>query len=197
MQLTGLTKMSKAEPVELIKALSPEVLRDKITLPHEEYRETFVARFLATSSHNELVDELACFVRHVRKHWHHLTIEWPRDLARDEGRRLLRAAGGEFAAMQAVRHGDHGGLRGILDQVTKALQAEALAHYLDICILQKIEHLSFKESLALATAYRDTFRTLPGIELESPTAIVGRWKHVLYDHARVALGITPRRETFS
>ena len=172
---------------EILHALSPKVLRDTVALPHAEFREEFVPRFLSTSSHDEFLDELGRFVTHVRQRWHSVDIPWDHELAVSEARRLLEATVGEHEAMRAVRHGDRGGLRSFLDTLTRQLQLQALGHYLDTFVLPKIEHLEYEQSIALAEAYLGEFEALPGIEFESPTAIVGRWKEVVRQHAQLAL----------
>ena len=194
--------MTGTEPQleRILHALSPEVLRSTIMLPHEQYREDFIPRFLSTASHDELITELGRFVQHVKRCWHHIDFDWPDDLSQDEARRLLNTAvgagphdrAGELAALRMCRHGDHGGLRAVLDGIVQVLQADALGRYLDFVVMPQIKRLPIAESLRLAAAYRDTFQTLPGIELEHPAAIAARWEQVLHEHARLVAGIGPR-----
>ena len=174
---------------EILHALSPEVLRDTVALPHEQFREEFMPRFLSTSSHDEFLDELGRFVAHVRQRWHSVDVSWDHELAVSEARRLLEETLGEHEAMRAVRHGDRGGLRSILDTLTRLLQLQALSHYLDTFVLPKIEHLEYEQSIALAEAYLEEFAALPGMEFETPAAIVGRWKEVILLHARTVLTV--------
>ena len=160
----------------ILRSLSPEVLRDMIALPHERWREEFIPRFLSTASYEEMIEELGRFISHMRERWFSLSIEWPREHALEEARALLnRSLGdgshpraGEFAAMKACRHGDQGGMRMILDTLTRSLQAQALTRYVDSLILRGIYELTPDESLTLAEAYLEQFRSLPGLESQSP-----------------------------
>ena len=158
----------------ILRSLSPEVLRTMIALPHEQWREEFIPRFLSTASYEEMIEELGRFISHMRERWFSMSIEWPREHALHEARSLLnRALGdgshpraGEFAAMKACRHGDQGGMRMILDTLTRSLQGQALTRYIDSHILPGIYELTPDQSLTLAQAYLEKFRSLPGLERE-------------------------------
>ena len=183
---------------KLLEALSPKVLRETVLLPFDVAREDFEPRFVSTSSYEDALDELVRFIQHVKRKWLRTDVEWPRDLARDEARRLLASAAGgpdhragERAAMAMIRHGDRGGLRGVLDLVVSMLQAQALGQYLDTVILPQVNKLPLEDSLALAQAYLEEFDTVPGLDLEHPALIVDRWEQVLHEHASLATGIAP------
>lgn len=119
----------------LLRCLSPETLRRTILLPVQQIREEFMPRFLSTESYEEFIGEFARFVRHVKKHWLKTGVEWPDEYAEGEARRLLEESVGTREAMKAVRHGDQGGLRWVLDEAMKRLREEAIVHYVDTIVL--------------------------------------------------------------
>ncbi len=184
----------------LLLALAPTTLRTQFVVPFQEWREEFTPSFLTTTSHDELMQELGRFVSHLQEHWFRNAIPWPHEQAIATARRLLNQTFGDnrhheagvFAAMRACRHGDHGGLRTILDTLTRALQQEALTHYLDCRVLPMISRLSPRESLQLARAYRDQYRVLAGLELDSAASIAIRWQQVIHQHAHAVLNTNNR-----
>jgi hypothetical protein len=184
-----------ADIQEVLHALSPEVLRGQFQLPHAAWREEYVARFLATESYEDMVDELGRFVAHVMTRWFGNRVPWPADRGRSTAVRLLNeklgdglhAKAGEFAAMKMCRHGDRGGIRYLLDLISEALLQESVKQYLDCVVLPRIHQLPFDESMDLARRYLETYDVVPGLAMESPAGIMMRWRQVIHQHARQVL----------
>jgi hypothetical protein len=153
-----------------------------VALPLDELREEFVPRFLTTDSYEEFIAAMARFVRHVKRGWLRTGVEWPDEHAEGEAKRLLEESVGVQEAMTAVRHGDRGGLRRVLDEVTRRLQEEALPQWVESTILPQVLSLSAEKSVEFAEAYLERFDT-GSVAVESPEIVASRWREVLLEHA--------------
>lgn len=166
--------------------LEPSHLRRLVALPWDEMREEFIPRFLSTNSYNEFILEVGRFVATSKERWLSTNEKWPADRAKSDVRQLLDETIGVEAAMRAVRHGDQGGMRHVLDTLAKELQAQALTQYLEHRVLPAIHSLKAYDSMTLAEAYLREFKSL-GIEVEHPAPIAAKWRRVLKQHARSTL----------
>ena len=180
--------MSHALLDDLLRRLESERLRRIVELPLLDAREQFVARFVSTTSHDEFIDEIARFVDHMHKSWLSVDIDLPPDIADSRARDLLKATfGGEMEAMKLVRHGDSGGMRGLLDKITAVLQRQALGQYLTACVLPDIVALDAESSMRLAASYLDEYRSAWNTDLENPAMVAARWEEVIHRHAQIVL----------
>jgi len=178
--------VAQRRQAKILGVLASSQLRERVSLPWDRIREEFVSLFLAKDSYAEFISEVGQFVATAKKRWLSTTMDWPQELAESEARDLLERTVGIHEAMRAVRHGDHGGMRGILDVLCKQLQAEALEQYLQTQVLPEIHRLSAEESIRLAEAYLQQFKGL-GVEVEHPAVIAARWPEVLRQHARLVV----------
>lgn len=180
---------------EILAELDPQVLRTTIEIPHHQWRMEFEPRFVVTSSHEEMMRELGRFIAHMQERWFGSSLPWPPERAEVTLRRLLdRRIGnglhpkaGEVAAMRICRHGENGGLRFLLDELTDALVDEALTQYLDYKVLPKIYRLNAGESLLLAGQFLAAHGTAVGMEVDSPASVALRWRQVIHQHAQAVL----------
>lgn len=171
---------------EILELLEPSRLRGRVALPWDEIREEFIPRFLATDSYEEFISEVGRFIATAKQRWLSTDMKWPADYAQSEARRLLEDSMGVQEAMRAVRHGDKGGMRSVLDNVAQALQTEALNQYLEHHVLPAIQSLDANESTALAEAYSREFKSI-GIGVEHPAVIASQWRTILSNHAATVL----------
>lgn len=180
---------------EILDLIAPETLRDLCSEFHEA-REQFEPRILTTSSYEEMTRELGRFVGMVQERWFHAPFAWPQDRAEQTVRRLLNKSlgdhlhpkSGEFEAARLCRHGDHGGIRSVLDALADSLLDEALVQYLDCRVLPMIYGLDPQSSLRLAESYQERYPGQPEHYRENPATIALRWRQVVHQHARICLG---------
>ena len=172
---------------ELLRALSPTVLRTSCVLPFSTAREAYAPRVATVATSLEMEAEVTHFIDHMLRHRYRTapeTVCWPMiDVQRTTQRVLWYQLGGWRSAM---RHIAQGGMRQLFDALTTQLQQNALHAHLDVGILRAIEALSPDERLRLMIAYLDEFRSF-GVALEHPAIMMNRWHEVLHTHARLVL----------
>jgi hypothetical protein len=180
--------------VELRRALSPGVLRQEVVLCFEAWREEFVPCSPAPSSADGLLAEVARFVVHMERRRYldpSVRVEWPESLARRSAERLLTK---HFGSLNEGEHGirriaSEQGMRALFDVLTRFLEEDALATYLEHRLVLPLLALPSEDWRDLAIAYLAEFRSLPHVATEHPGFLVGRrWMTVLVQHARLVLG---------
>jgi len=179
----------------ILERISPETLRSKFSIPHAEWRDEFVPRFLTTTSHAEMLNELARFVAHMQERYFDCGVKWPHDRARDKAAKLLNgwysnqhnSRAGEFAAMGICRSGSRGGLRMLLNGLARGLEFEALEQWVKFMVMPLIEQLTADERMDLAKRYLEVYSAFHDDDLESPASIVLTFPEVIRRHVAVVL----------
>lgn len=175
---------------EVQAALAPDALRGAV-LCFTQWREAYQPATLAPASREELRTELERFVGYLHEHYYASgKAAWTDFLRRrDTDDLLTRAFGSAIDGERTLwRIASESSMRAVLDVLTQQREEQALQTYLKLRVFAAIKSLPLPSQLQVATAYLDTFRTLPHLQTEHPVLLMSRWQEALIKHARIVLG---------
>lgn len=179
---------------EIIHALSPEVVGERVARRILEAQRSFQADFRVTSYH-ALVEIVSDYYEHLNNHFLQVNVETPPEYSFGQVLHLLRVDSLEPFYDKAIRGIDRGVFE-VLDLITKRFLDDAVQRYISFTLENAADPLNFEEIDSLMTEYVATFGKFLGFALRPKGLLVMRWKEILGQHAQVLAQIRSQVGSF-
>jgi len=167
------TKLEKAgaDLDNVLSEIDSESLTQKISLPIDAARASYLLDSVTLDSHEQFYDTITAFYLHLLRHSEQ--VMEPANMAATRAgalnlvERTFAGKGGLDAALAEARDAIHGGMRFILDALTEQFKTEVQVNYVNQVLKQALNPLDWKAKVAFMSALLERIEPFVSAEIRS------------------------------
>ncbi len=174
----------------VLAEIEAEALAQKIGLPIDSARASYVMEGVTVDSHETFHDAISAFYLALLRHTDSAATLTADDAVAADGYALLDRAfadkGGADAALAEARHGTNGGMRLVLDVMTEQFKTEQQGKHVSRVFKEAIDSLDWGARVAFMTAFLERIgpQLPPEIRNQPPERFARHYETILQTYVR-------------